>query len=154
MFCPKCGYNAENANFCPSCGAALAGMPAQEAPPAAPFEEIVLWEGKPEGVSDAVKGPLNSVRYKITNQRIIITHGLLTTTQTEIEMRNVKDVKVHQSMGEKMVKVGDITVVSSDVTDGTVVLNNIKDPISVKELIRQAFNEERQRMHIIYRDDA
>lgn len=156
MFCSNCGFDAKNGRFCPSCGSPVAGAaPVQVAPTytvSNPYEEVDLWEGKPAGFADKAKGALNSVSYRITNQRIIISGGLISTTETEVEIRRINDIKVNQTFSDKIAKVGDITIYSTDPTEGVFVLKNVHNPIAVKEIIRKALNECRAAMNIIYRD--
>lgn len=149
MFCPNCGTNAGNAAFCSGCGTRLGGTPAAAY---APEEECVLWEGKPAAISDKSKGLLNSVTYQLTTQRLIISDGILKKSQTEIELYRVKDIMVTQTLGEKINGVGDITIASTDLMDGTVVLSNVKYPIEVKELIRSAVQAARAAVGVIQKE--
>ena len=152
MFCPNCGASAGESNFCAGCGAKMGTAQAGAAPMNNPLEETILWEGKPAGIGDKFKGALNSTRYKITSHRIIIYSGLITGQETDVEIMRIKDVSVQQSVAEKVAKVGDVTIVSTDVVDGTFVLNNVSEPYAVKEIIRKAMLAVRGQMNIMYRE--
>jgi len=143
MYCSSCGANIAEANFCMRCGAKVDAAQCQD--------EIVLWSGKPAGVGDKAKGAFNSTTYTVTNERIIVSTGLIGRSETETELLRLQDVKVTQSLAEKMAGVGDVTIVSSDVLDGTLVFNNVRNPFEVKEIIRAAAANLRKRLHVEYR---
>ena len=115
------------------------------AAPSAPAEtaETLLWRGRPYLTIGTV--------YEITTQRIRISSGLLGNTVQEIELVRVKDSKVKQHMGERMLDIGDVTIISDDATTPEVTLNNVSNPIEVRELIRKATIEEKERRGIRYR---
>ncbi len=159
MFCPNCGTDAGNAAFCSGCGNRMgaAAAPAPAAPaaamPAQAAAEVKLWEGKPSGLADKAKGKLNSAEYKVTNQRIIIRSGLIGKKETEIDLKHIKDIEVKQSIADRLAKVGDIHLKTSDPTSGDVTLDNVQDPFVVKEIIRKALTDYRAGISIQYRED-
>jgi hypothetical protein len=121
-------------------------IPAEDLNPSGAYvEEQLLWRGRPYLSIGTI--------YELTNQRIRIIRGLLGNTIEEIELIRVKDTRVKQHLGERVLDVGDITVISEDATMPEVVLNNVRDPIDVRELIRKATQEEKQRRGLRYRED-
>lgn len=139
MICDKCGSDAGNANFCPSCGANM-----QAAQPAAPNGqspldvEETLWQGKPSNIGDKMKWFFNSTRYTITNQRVIVRHGLLRKSIEEVDLRMVKDYRVRQSVGERIQKTGDVIIISVDPSVPSLELKNVPGAEGVKEILRKA----------------
>jgi hypothetical protein len=115
-----------------------AGSPSEEEP-----AETLLWRGRPY----LTIGTL----YEVTTQRIRITHGLLGHSVQEIELVRVKDSMVKQHMGERMLDIGDVMVISDDATTPEVTLNNVPNPVELREIIRKAMIEEKQRRGIRYR---
>lgn len=107
--------------------------------------EKVLWEGR----------PLLSIteHYLITNERIRIARGLLGKEREDIELILVQDVDQRQSLSERVLGVGDIVVHSHDRSHPEVTLNNIRDPESVHELLRQAVQDARGRHRLSYREE-
>lgn len=162
MFCPKCGFDAQDNQFCASCGADLSNVQAQmnqkspsnqTSPNAQPADkEVTLWEGKPQGIGDKAKGFLNDTRYKVTNERVIITDGLIGKKQFEVELRHVKDIQVKQSVTDRIAKVGDITIYTTDITEGVFVMQNIQDAFAVKDIIRRAVLNIREDMTVQYHE--
>jgi uncharacterized membrane protein YdbT with pleckstrin-like domain len=79
---------------------------------------------------------LKSHHYRITNQRIVIESGVLSRQIEEIDMRNVEDLVYRQSLLERLLKIGDITIISADRTTGRVRLVGLEKPRDLRELIR------------------
>jgi hypothetical protein len=114
-------------------------------PPASSNAEVLLWRGRPYMTIGRI--------YELTTQRLRIIHGVVSNQIEEIELVRVRDTKVTQNVGERMFDIGDITVISGDVTTPEKVLYNVKDPVTVRELIRKAVYEERERRRMLYRED-
>ena len=108
-------------------------------------EEKVIWEGRPFlSISE---------RYKITSERIRITRGLLAKQKEDVELVRVQDIDQKQTFRERIISVGDISIRSHDSSHPLVVLNNVRDPETVHELLRKAVLEARKRHGLIYREE-
>lgn len=120
---------------------------AMTAPLSAPGtdEEQILWRGRPYLSIGTV--------YELTTQRLRIIRGILGNTVDEIELVRVRDSRVKQHMGERLLDVGDITILSEDPSQPEVVLQNVTNPLEVRELIRKAMQEEKERRGVRYRED-
>jgi Bacterial PH domain len=108
------------------------------------YQETLLWRGRPYLTLGTV--------YELTSQRLRILTGLLTTNLDEVELIRVHDTQVKQHIGERMLNVGDIIVFSDDNTSPELVLNNVQNPMEVREVIRKAVLEERARRGLTYRE--
>jgi hypothetical protein len=62
----------------------------------------------------------------------------------------VRDIAVKRTLWQRLFGVGSITILSSDKSQPTLVLQNIKDPLRVKELIHDNVEEMklRRRMRV------
>ena len=109
-------------------------------------EEQLIWKGRPYLSI--------GLRYELTTERLRIIRGLLSHNLEEIELVRVRDTKVKQHMGERALNVGDITIYSTDPTTPEFVLNNVPDPIEVRELIRKATLDEKRRRGLAYREET
>lgn len=107
--------------------------------------EQQLWRGRPYLTVGTV--------YEITSQRIRVIRGLLGNTIDEVELVRVRDTRIKQHLGERVLDVGDITIISNDPSNPELVLNNVKSPMEVRELIRNAVNKEKDRRGLRYRED-
>ncbi len=109
------------------------------------FGEDILWKGR----------PLLSLvmHYTITNERIKITSGLLGKVHENVELIRVQDVEHSQTFGERMLKIGDVTIRSHDPSHPEIVLRNIQDPDKVYEILRRAVLNARKRHNFSYREE-
>ncbi len=107
-------------------------------------DEKLLWRGRPYLTIGTV--------YELTTQRFRILRGILGNQIEEIELIRVRDTKVKQHVGERLLDVGDVTIISADSVTPSVTLNNVRNPIEVRELIRKAVQVERQRRGMSYRE--
>lgn len=129
----------------PPLGAVAAAMALDPSAPGPDVPETLLWRGRPYLTI--------GTRYELTTQRVRILHGIFGNTVEEIELVRVKDTRVKQHVGERILDVGDITIISTDATTPEKVLNNVRNPIEVREMIRKAVMEEKQRRGLRYRED-
>lgn len=176
IYCPDCGTeNEANARFCKSCGRALADAAASAAPaapPAAPRGQVIADDGLPVGEDlDGEPGgervlwqgrpslPLSVIarittRYKLTNERLIVTHGFVSKRVEEIELYRVNDVSMKQSVMERMFGLGDVRLETTDASTPEPQMKDIKAPERVKDIVRQAARAERQRRRVLLRDEV
>ena len=81
---------------------------------------------------------LKTHHYRITNQRVIIESGVFSKRIDEIDMRTVQDLEFHQTLIERLLSIGGITLVSSDKTTARFYLIGLEKPRDLRELIRSA----------------
>lgn len=79
---------------------------------------------------------LRSTLYTITNQRIMIETGILSRGLSEIDLRYVADTLFFQGLLHRILGIGNVTIISSDRSTPTYVLQSIRDPRAVREMIR------------------
>jgi uncharacterized membrane protein YdbT with pleckstrin-like domain len=81
---------------------------------------------------------LKSHHYRVTNQRVVIESGVFSKHIEEIDIRTVADLEFRQSFFERVLGVGDITLISSDRSAGRTRLRGLSRPRELRELIREA----------------
>ncbi|MBX3002130.1 MAG: PH domain-containing protein [Caldilineaceae bacterium] len=108
-------------------------------------EETVIWTGKPYLSI--------GVHYELTTQRLRVIRGLLGRSVEEVELVRIRDTSVTQHMGERMLDVGDIEIVSNDPSHPLFKLHNVKKANDVREIIRKAVMTERSRRGFAYREE-
>lgn len=74
--------------------------------------------------------------YRLTSQRLFIADGLLSRTTDQTELIRVDDVRVHQSVWDRVFGVGRVEVVSTDATQPNLHVDGIRDATQVAEHIR------------------
>lgn len=182
IYCPNCGTtNEKDAKFCKSCGRTLDdaaataaamnpetgvegranvvrqplgddGLPAGVDLDGEPGGERVVWSGRPQlplSWWDAL-----TIRYKLTNERLIIHRGFISKSTEQLELYRVNDVDMKQSVIERLFGIGDVRLVTTDATDPDPQLKDIRTPDRVMDLIRTASRAERQRRRVLLRDEV
>lgn len=108
--------------------------------------EELLWTGKPYLSL--------STRYQLTTQRLRITKGLFGRSMEEIDLVRVRETKVTQNLGERSFNVGDVLIFTSDPTNPEYKLENVRDPMEVRETLRAAYLAEQKRRGLRYREES
>lgn len=87
--------------------------------------------------------PLSFTRYSLNEDRLFLSVGFLNIRDDELLLYRVRDINTKRNLWQRMLGVGTVTIVSSDSTQPTLVLKNIKDPITVKELIHKQVEDQK-----------
>lgn len=103
---------------------------------------FAAWLVLPYGAYSFLK--IKTTRYELTNQRIRITTGIVAQNIEEVELYRVLDTSVEQAVIDRILKIGTITVTSSDKRQPLLLLHKIPAAREVREKIR-ALSEERRR---------
>ncbi len=77
------------------------------------------------------------IRYRISNYRIDYERGILSRSIDTLELWHVDDVKLHQSLLDRILNVGTITVLSRDDTTPQLLLRSLPNPRPLFETIKQ-----------------
>jgi uncharacterized membrane protein YdbT with pleckstrin-like domain len=79
---------------------------------------------------------IRSTLYTLTNQRLMIETGILSKSLSEIDLRYIDDTQFGQSLVDRLLGIGNVTIISSDKSTPTTVLRSIRDPRGIREMIR------------------
>ena len=85
--------------------------------------------------------PISFTRYRLSEDRLFLSVGFLNIRDEEILLYRVRDIATKRTLWQRLFCVGTVTVVSSDKTMPTLTLQNVKDPVMVKELIHKQVEE-------------
>ena len=85
--------------------------------------------------------PLSFTRNQLSEDRMFLSVGVLNIKDDEVLLYRVRDIDTSRTLWQRIFGVGTITVVSSDKTMPTLVLQNVKDPVFVKELLHKQVEE-------------
>ena len=80
--------------------------------------------------------------YVLTSSRLIVISGILGRSVDEIELFRIIDSRTTQTLFDRWVDIGDITVSSSDIT-GIAHMRKIPHPHHVRDSLRQAYMQAR-----------
>ena len=81
--------------------------------------------------------PLSFTRYAISEDRLFQSTGMLNLKYEEILLYRIRDISLSCSFFQRLFGVGSITVTSSDKSRPILVIQNVKAPSAVKELLHQ-----------------
>ncbi|MCU1231845.1 MAG: hypothetical protein JWO97_4729 [Acidobacteria bacterium] len=74
--------------------------------------------------------------YTITSQRVMIERGLVSKSLSEIDLRYVDDTQFQQGVLDRILGIGNVTLISTDKSTPTYTLRGIPDPRNLRETIR------------------
>ncbi len=78
-----------------------------------------------------------SVRYRISNYRVDVESGIFSRNIDTLELWHVEDIKLHQSLSDRILGVGRIIIVSADQTTPRLELRDLPDPRPLFEQMKQ-----------------
>ncbi|MBQ7885140.1 MAG: PH domain-containing protein [Clostridia bacterium] len=91
--------------------------------------------------------PISFTRYSLVENpewtKVFVKSGFLSTTIDEINLYRIYDIKVYQSLGQKMFGVGTITLYSNDITHPQTEIINVKKPYDVRNMLAERIEEAR-----------
>ncbi len=80
---------------------------------------------------------VRSERYRVTSYRIDYERGVFSKDIDTLELWHVEDIKFHQSLLDRLLDIGQITVISHDDTTPELVLHAIPQPRPVFDAMKQ-----------------
>ncbi|MBE6949778.1 MAG: PH domain-containing protein [Ruminococcaceae bacterium] len=86
--------------------------------------------------------PLSFESYAVSHDRLFLTCGFLNQSSKEIQLHRVRDIALSRSLSQRLLGVGTVSVTTSD--KKVVVLENIRNPAEVKELLYQNAEEQKR----------
>jgi hypothetical protein len=92
--------------------------------------------------------PLSFTRYAVRDQRLFFSRGFFNTTEDELLLYRVLDVKLNRTFGDKLVGVGTITLYTADKTHPELQLTRVRNPVRVRDMLSKMVEEERMRLNI------
>lgn len=92
--------------------------------------------------------PISFTRYAMGEDRLFLSKGFFSIRDEEILLYRVRDIHTTRTLWQRLFGVGTVNVVSSDKTMPTLVLKNIKDPLTVKELLHRQVEEMKTRRRV------
>jgi len=78
-----------------------------------------------------------TLKYRLTNQRLLIERGFLRKQSEELELRRIEDATVRQGLFDRLTNVGDIILTSSEAADPLYVIVGVGHPFELRETIRR-----------------
>jgi len=89
--------------------------------------------------------PLSFTKYYIQDGRLMVSKGFFRSQTDEILLYRIKDISLSRTLGQKLVGVGTITLHTSDASDPTFLIKNVKKSKKVRTLLSKLIESERER---------
>ena len=119
----------------------------------------LLWTGQPAGLWQRFLSliHLNFTTYSITKDELLVQTGFFRRKTNTIELYTLKDPDLTESIYQRLLKIGTITVKVDSPNSGErfgtrVQLKNIKNPAEVRKLLRDAIEADVMERKITYFD--
>ena len=80
---------------------------------------------------------VRTVRFRVSNYRIDFERGLLSKHIDTLELWHVEDIRFDQSLLDRMLNVGNITILSHDDTTPKLIMNGLPNPRPLFEALKQ-----------------
>lgn len=96
--------------------------------------------------------PLSFTKYELTSQKLIINKGFLNVSEEEIRLYRFLDVTLTQTLFQRIFGVGNLHCETNDRSGGNFVIEMVKKPREVKELLSDAVEDERDRKRVSVRE--
>jgi len=104
-------------------------------------EQTILWKDRKRTIFGL---PLSFTRYRLYEDRLIISKGLLNVVEDEVMLFRILDFKIRLSLGQRIFRVGTVEITTSDATNKELQLISIKKAREVKQLISDKVMEQRK----------
>ncbi len=93
--------------------------------------------------------PWTFTRYELRENVLTIVSGFFTVRENDCYMYKVSDVQITRTLGQRMFGLSTITLFTSDVTDRTIIMKNIKHGGEIKDFLLQASESARLRRRTV-----
>ena len=93
--------------------------------------------------------PFSFTVYEVKKDRLYIQRGLLSTSFDETLLYRITDIKLTRTLGQKIFGTGTIELCTTVDHDGHILLENIKKPMQVKELLSESVEDARDKKKVI-----
>ena len=79
---------------------------------------------------------VRAIRYWITDERLETSVGVFEISKGQIELHRMRDFQVKRTFLQRLLGIGDVTIISIDKTTPTLVMRDIPKPIELTEFLR------------------
>lgn len=87
--------------------------------------------------------PISFISYLMNEERLFRRSGVLVRREEQILLYHVRDLDVSVSLGQRIFGVGSIRVIGADATTPELVIENVKRPYEVRDLLYKYSEEDK-----------
>ena len=96
--------------------------------------------------------PWSFTRYRLTDDKLIVSTGLLSINEEEIRLYRIMDVTLKRSLGERLWGLGTIHICSSDKTTPELDIKRVRQSADVKEMLSDMVEAARKKNRVSARE--
>ena len=96
--------------------------------------------------------PLSFTRYRLTEEKLLIITGILSTKEEEVQLYRIMDLTLKRSIWQRIFGVGTIHCCSGDKTTPEFDIKDIKRPNEIKELLSKNVEIQREKKRVTGRE--
>ena len=96
--------------------------------------------------------PWSFTRYRLTDDKLIVSTGLLSINEEEIRLYRIMDVTLKRSFGERLWGLGTIHICSSDKTTPEIDIKRVRQSADVKEMLSDMVEVARKKNRVSARE--
>ncbi len=96
--------------------------------------------------------PLSFTVYQLTEEKLIVKTGFLSTREEEIRLYRIMDLTLNRSLFQRIFGLGTIHCCTADKSSPEFDIQRIKKSREVKELLSELIEKERTKKHITGRE--
>lgn len=96
--------------------------------------------------------PWSFTRYRLTDDKLIISTGLFSIREEEIRLYRIMDITLKRTLGDRLWGLGTIHVCSSDKTTPEFDIKRIRQSVDVKEMLSDMVETARRKNRVSARE--
>jgi len=96
--------------------------------------------------------PISFTRYEFDSDRLVSRIGLLKTVTNEVLLYRILDIKMTQTLWQKLFGVGTLMLFTADQSDNQIPLINIKHPEKIRRGLSELVEKERMEKRLLGRE--
>ncbi|MBQ2982498.1 MAG: PH domain-containing protein [Lachnospiraceae bacterium] len=96
--------------------------------------------------------PWSFTRYRLTDDKLIVSTGLFSINEEEIRLYRIMDVTLKRSLGERLWGLGTIHICSSDRTTPELDIKRVRQSADVKEMLSDMVEAARKKNRVSARE--
>ena len=96
--------------------------------------------------------PWSFTRYRLTDDKLIVSTGLFSINEEEIRLYRIMDVTLKRSFGERLWGLGTIHICSSDKTTPELDIKRVRQSSDVKEMLSDMVEAARKKNRVSARE--
>ena len=112
-------------------------------------EHAVKWQDRKRTIFGL---PWSFTRYKLTDDKLIVSTGLFSLNEEEIRLYRIMDVTLKRSFGERLWGLGTIHICSSDKTTPELDIKRVRQSSDVKEMLSDMVEAARKKNRVSARE--